>query len=68
MASNNFGPSMLPHFVIVTRRVLTVVSEPAVPVDDGVYHVVRYIRTGDDATMQVRFHSKLYAVWFVRDM
>ena len=48
---------MLPHFVIVTRRVLTVVSEPAVPVDDGVYHVVRYIRTGDNATLQVRYRG-----------
>ena len=30
------------------------VAEPAVPVDDGVYHVVRFIRAGANATLQVR--------------
>ena len=29
-------------------------AEPAVPVDDGVYHVVRFIRAGANATLQVR--------------
>ena len=30
------------------------VGEPAVPVDDGVYHVVKLIRAGGNATLQVR--------------
>ena len=29
------------------------VGEPAVPVDDGVYHVVKLIRVGGNATLQV---------------
>ena len=45
-------------------RVVTV-SEPAVPVDDGVYHVIRFIRAGSNATLQVRaLHYGHYGTMF----